>query len=243
MLPTYNEKDNLEKLVREILSVHKCPDILIIDDSSPDGTGEIADKLSQEFGRVEVMHRPPKSGRGTASLDGFKYAIDRGYDYYLEMDVDFSHDPKELPKLLEAPEEIDMVIASRFAKGGRVVGWSFKRHLLHFAAEVAIKIILGSPCKDNTNGYKRYSVEKLKRVDFSKLPFTGYAAHTILANLFYRDGFKLKEVPSVFVDRQAGKSKNSLKEAWRGIADMMKFRFMCLRRGVKYFLDSGSRPE
>jgi len=236
MLPTYNEKDNLENLIRELINIESEIDILIIDDSSQDGTGEIADRLSQEFPQVIVMHRPPKSGRGTASKDGYNYAIENGYDHYLEMDVDHSHQPKELPSILEASKEADLVIGSRFVPGGGVDGWGFKRRLMHFGADVAVKILLGTPNTDHTNGYRCYSVDMLKKIDLDKLDFTGYASHTLLENILYKAGFKIKEVPSFFINREKGASKNSWREAVKGIIALIKHRWAYICHGYKYFL-------
>lgn len=237
MLPTYNERENLENLVREIISTEPRVDILIIDDSSPDGTGEIANRLSSEFDRIKVVHRPPKSGRGTASQYGYKYAIDNKYEYYVEMDVDHSHNPGDLPKILNAAHDADMVIASRFVAGGGVEGWNWKRKLLHWGADVAVKLILGTPNTDHTNGYRCYSVATLAKIDFSRLKFGGYVEHTILENVYHKAGFTIKEVPSVFRKRHGGDSKMGKKEMIDGIVDMIKFRWNLLHKGVNYYLN------
>ncbi|MBI2092037.1 MAG: polyprenol monophosphomannose synthase [Deltaproteobacteria bacterium] len=236
MLPTYNEKENLEDLVTEILAVAPEVSILIIDDSSPDGTGAIALKLAKLHEQITVIERPPKSGRGTASTSGYKYAINKGFDYYMEMDVDHSHSPKELPAILEAAKNADMVIASRFLKGGSVEGWNLKRRLLHLAADIAVRLILGTPNTDHTNGYRCYRVGKLKKIDFKKLSFDGYVAHTLLENIYHRAGYIIKEVPSTFYNRTKGKSKMNKSEALEGIKNMIKFRLLTLRHGYKYFL-------
>jgi dolichol-phosphate mannosyltransferase len=235
-IPTYNECENLESLIEEIVRIAPDVDILVIDDTSPDGTGEIADLLAARHIQLKVMHRPPKSGRGTASLDGYRYAIKNAYDFYLEMDSDHSHNPAELPRILAAAGSADVIIGSRFLDGGLVRGWSFYRRFLHFAADCAIKIILGLSITDPTNGYHCYSVSMLSHVDFEKLNFKGYAAHTILKALLNMAGYKIKEVPSVFENRKKGTSKMSLKEASRGIRDMLSFRSRCLTRGYRYFL-------
>ena len=237
-IPTYNERENLEELVEKVVRTVPDLDILIIDDSSPDGTGEIADRLASRHIQLKVMHRPPKSGRGTASLDGYKYAIKNAYDYYLEMDCDHSHNPSELPGILAAADDADIVIGSRFMRGGRVEGWNTYRKLLHFSADCAIKTILGLHITDPTNGYHCYSVKMLARVDFERLNFQGYAAHTILKALFNKAGYKIKEVPSVFANRTKGSSKMNLKEASSGMRDMITFRSRCLTKGYEYFLKS-----
>lgn len=237
MLPTYNESENLESLAREIISVEPLIDILIIDDNSPDGTGEIADRLAGEFRQVKVMHRPAKSGRGSASHAGYKYAIDNGYDLYLEMDVDFSHPPKELPAMLKAAQNADLVIASRFVEGGGVGGWDWKRRLIHKAADFSVLVILGTPNTDHTNGYRCYTTDTLRKINFSRFKSKGFVEHTLLENIYYKAGFKIKEVPSFFPSRTKGESKIGSGEAWGGIKDMLRFRWKCIRHGYKYFLN------
>lgn len=236
MIPTYNEKENLEGLVDEIVLSAPMIDLLVIDDSSPDGTGEIADKLSEKYHHLNVIHRPPKSGRGSASVEGYKYAIKKGYDYYMEVDSDHSHSPKELPKFLETAKNADIVIGSRFLDGSAVKGWSLYRKLLHFAADCSIKVILGLNITDPTNGYHCYSVKMLQRVNFDRLKSDGYVAHTILKALLNMAGYKIKEIPSVFLNREKGKSKMSSNEARQGLKDMFAFRWKCFTKGYKYFL-------
>jgi len=236
MLPVYNEKDNLESLVRKIVSIAPDLDILIIEDSSPDGSGEIADKLAREFLQIRVIHRPPKSGRGTCSLDGYNYAIDRGYEFYLEIDVDHSHRPEELPEILNAAKDADLVIGSRFMKGGSVMNWGWKRHLLHFMASIFTRVMLGTPNTDHTNGLRCYSVKMLKHIDFSKLKSHGYCAHSILENVIWRAGYKIKELPSQFLNRTHGDSKMSRHEAINGVKDIVNHRIELIKHGNSYFL-------
>lgn len=236
MLPTYNERENLESLVREIIATAPEMHLLIIDDSSPDKTGEIADRLAREFSQVHVLHRPPKSGRGTASLEGYTYAIEQGYSHYMEFDCDFSHDPTEIPRMIEtAGLETDLAIASRFMRGGRVVGWPWKRHLLHFMADCAVRLILGTPNTDHTNGFRCYRVEVLKKIDFSKIDSGGYVAHTILENILHVTGHVIREFPSVFYERRHGFSKMQKSEAIHGLRDMLCYRFQRLRFGIGHF--------
>lgn len=236
MIPTYNERENLEGLVKKIVQVAPSLDILVIDDSSPDGTGDIADRLSREYPQLKVLHRPPKAGRGTASVAGYKYAINKDYDRYLEVDADHSHPPEELPGILSAAEGADLVIGSRFIDGCLVQGWSPYRRFLHFAADLSIRLILGLNITDPTNGYHCYSVEMLKHVNFDRFKSEGYVAHTILKALLNKAGYKIKEIPSVFISREKGRSKMSGKEARRGMLDMLKFRWICITRGREYFL-------
>lgn len=235
VLPTYNEAENLERLVRKILEVVPELDLLIIDDSSPDGTGDIADKLAIENFRVKAVHRPVKSGRGSATMTGFKSAIDHGYDFVLECDVDFSHPPEDIPKLLEAAKDADLVIASRFVNGGHVEGWNWKRKMIHFAADLSVKVILGTPNTDHTNGFRCYRVEKLKSLDLNKLGGFGYIGQTVVENIFYKLGYKIKEVPTVFRDRTHGVSKMGKSEMVNGMKSMLKLRWNYIKHGVKYY--------
>jgi dolichol-phosphate mannosyltransferase len=235
ILPTYNEAENLGRLVTKILEVAPELDVLIIDDSSPDGTGKIADSLAIENFRVKAMHRSAKSGRGSATVTGFKYAIAHRYDFVLECDVDFSHPPEDIPKILEAAKEADLVIASRFVGGGSVSGWNWKRKLIHFAADMAVKAVLGTPNTDHTNGFRCYRIEKLKTFDLDKLGGFGYIGQTILENLFYRFGYRIEEVPTAFKDREMGVSKMGKSEMVNGMKAMLKLRWTCLTRGANYY--------
>ena len=235
VLPTYNEAGNLDKLMGEILRLHDGPDIIVIDDSSPDGTGDIADRMAEKSEKVSVIHRPAKSGRGSATASGFQHAIDNGYDYVMEMDVDFSHSPCEIPGLMKAALDADLVIASRFVPGGQVAGWNWVRKLIHFAADMTVKIILGTPNTDHTNGFRCYRVEKLRQIDFEKFTQFGYIGQTLLENIFHKIGFKIKEVPSVFKERLAGESKMGHSEMINGVVSMLKYRWICHKEGIEYY--------
>jgi len=235
VLPTYNESENLERLIREIQRVEPNLDILVIDDSSPDGTGEIADRLATESMHLQVIHRPAKSGRGSATARGFQYAIENGYDFVLEIDVDFSHPPSDIPKLLEAAPGADLVIASRFIKGGGVEGWNWTRKAIHFAADLSVKVILGTPNTDHTNGFRCYRVEKLKTIAFDKLVGMGYVGQTLLENIFHRLGYTIEEVPTIFKDREHGVSKMGKGEMVNGLKNMIKLRGNCMKHGISYY--------
>lgn len=235
ILPTYNEAENIGRLVEEILDVRPEVDVLIIDDNSPDGTGALADKLAIDNFRVKAVHRPAKSGRGSAIVDGFKYAMKNGYDFVLEMDVDFSHLPSQIPMLLETAQNADLVIASRFVESGEVEGWNWKRHLIHFAADLSVKVILGTPNTDHTNGFRCYRVEKLKNVDFDHLAGFGYVGQTLLENIIFRLGYKIEEIPTVFKNRERGKSKMGRNEMLSGLKAMLKLRWNLMTKGIKYY--------
>lgn len=225
VLPTYNEIDNIERLSREILALVNRPDILIIDDSSPDGTGDAADKLAVEFkDRVRVVHRPRKSGRGSATTLGCKYAAEQGYIFVMEMDCDFSHDPKDIPRLLETAKDADLVIGSRHLKGGKIVGWNWIRHLNSTFANLYTKLVLGTPTTDHTNGFRCYRVSALEKIPFEKFEASGFVRQTLLEYVVYKMGFRIKEVPVIFVDRRLGMSKMSWGERFGGLWSILKLR-------------------
>jgi dolichol-phosphate mannosyltransferase len=183
---------------------------LIVDDASPDGTGEIAETLAQESPRVRVMHRPGKQGLGTAYVAGFQYALAGGYDRVVEMDADFSHRPEDLPRLLEAAETADVVVGSRKVRGGRVVGWSPLRHILSAGGSLYTRLVLGLPVKDCTSGFMCLHRSVLSALDFARVRSNGYSFLLEMKYLCYRSGFRLVEVPIVFPDRKVGRSKMSL---------------------------------
>jgi dolichol-phosphate mannosyltransferase len=210
IIPTYNERDNIQPLVTAVLAAEPSLDVLIVDDASPDGTGEIAETLAQESSRVRVMHRPGKQGLGTAYVAGFRYALAGGYDRVVEMDADFSHRPEDLPRLLEAAETADVVVGSRKVRGGRVVGWSPLRHILSAGGSLYTRLVLGLPVKDCTSGFMCLHRSVLSALDFARVRSNGYSFLLEMKYLCYRSGFRLVEVPIVFPDRKVGRSKMSL---------------------------------
>lgn len=226
-LPTYNERENIERLVEKIFETVANVNVLVIDDNSPDGTGQIADKLSQKYpGRVIVKHRAGKLGLGSAIMEGFKYAMLNNYDFVINMDCDFSHDPSELPSVLKAAEGADLVIASRHVKGGEIVGWNSKRRFLHWGAQQYTNIVLGRYVTDHTNSYKAYRVKMLEKLPLQKMleAGTGFVWHTLLSHVAHKKGYRIAEVPSTFVDRQAGRSKMSQEEMIGGLIAILKMR-------------------
>lgn len=224
VMPTYNEKDNIGKMVEAIHSLGRGFHILIVDDNSPDGTGEIADGLAKENERVHVMHRPRKSGLGTAYMDGFRYALDRGMEYIFEMDADFSHDPKYLPVMLDAMEDADLVIGSRYCEGVRVDGWRFRRLLLSKFANMFASYIIIIPVWDFTAGFKCYRREVLERIDFGKIRSDGYAFQIEMKTYTYRLGFRIREVPIIFYGRASGESKLSKRIAREAFWTVLRLR-------------------
>jgi len=206
VVPTYNEKDNLEPIVRAIHTFLET-DVLVVDDGSPDGTGAIADRLAAQDARIHVLHRQGKQGLGTAYLAGFAFAIGRGYERVCEMDADFSHAPWDLPRLVVASDSAELVIGSRYVRGGCTVGWDFKRRLLSRGANLYTRMWLGSGIRDNTAGFRCFHTAALQELDLAAVSAQGYAFQIEMAFRIVRAGFRVREIPIHFVDRQVGKSK------------------------------------
>src|SRR3972149_9819 len=175
IIPTYNEKENIEKIVPAVLGTDPCLSVLIVDDNSPDGTGQMADRMVSANDRIFVLHREKKSGLGQAYLAGFKWGLEKGFDYLFEMDADFSHDPKYLPDFLQAIKEADLVIGSRYISGVNVINWPMGRLLLSYYANVSSRIVTGLPLKDATGGFKCYRRQVLEAIDFTNVRSNGYS--------------------------------------------------------------------
>src|SRR6266516_3854764 len=207
VIPTYNEAENLERLVEMVLAQGPF-DVLVVDDNSPDGTGAIAGALGDRYpGRVVVLHRPAKQGLGTAYRAGFGYALARGYAYLFEMDADFSHDPKALPQLRAALNKADMVLGSRYVRGGATANWTFARQLLSRCGSLYAALVLGLPFHDLTGGFKGFAARVLQSLDLDAIQSNGYAFQIEVTYRAYRSGFRIVEYPITFVDRRLGKSK------------------------------------
>jgi dolichol-phosphate mannosyltransferase len=208
-LPTYDEKDNVVPMVEAILAATPEVDVLVIDDNSPDGTGRLADGIAARQPRVHVLHRAGKQGLGKAYLAGFAWALERGYRFVLEMDADFSHDPAYLPGMLEAAREADLVLGSRNVPGGGTRNWGVGRKLISRGGSLYARTILGIPVRDLTGGFKCFRREVLEAIDLPSVECTGYAFQIELTYRALRKGFRVKEIPIVFVDRRVGHSKMS----------------------------------
>ncbi len=208
-LPTYDERENLEPIVAAILAATPDVDVLVIDDNSPDGTGELADRIAAREPRVHVLHRPGKQGLGKAYLAGFDWALARGYRLILEMDADFSHNPRYLPVLLEKAREADLVLGSRNVEGGGTVNWGVGRKVLSRGGSFYARTILGIPVRDLTGGFKCFRREVLEAIDLPTVECSGYAFQIELTYRALRKGFRVAEVPIVFEDRRVGHSKMS----------------------------------
>jgi len=208
-LPTYNEKDNVVPITAAILAATPDVEVLVIDDNSPDGTGRLADDVAARESRVHVLHRLGKEGLGKAYLAGFDWALSRGYDYVLEMDADFSHDPARLPAMLEAIRDADLVLGSRNIPGGGTVNWSPIRKLISRGGSFYARTILGIPVRDLTGGFKCFRRQVLEAIDLPTVECSGYAFQIELTYRAIRKGYRVREIPIVFVDRRVGQSKMS----------------------------------
>ena len=213
IIPTYNEKENIEKIIRAVLSLEKSFHILVIDDGSPDGTAAIVKGLMEtDFpGQLFIVERSGKLGLGTAYITGFKWALQHGYDYIFEMDADFSHNPNDLPRLYDAcaKEGYDLAIGSRYISGVNVVNWPMGRVLMSYFASKYVRFITGFQVHDTTAGFKCYKRRVLETIDLDSIRFKGYAFQIEMKFTTYKCGFKIKEVPVVFVNRVEGTSKMS----------------------------------
>jgi dolichol-phosphate mannosyltransferase len=206
-IPTYNESENIEKIIAKILSRHESIEVLIIDDNSPDKTGDMVAEMMSSNSRIHLLRRDRKMGLGTAYVAGFKYAIEKKFDYIFEMDADFSHDPNEIPNFLKAIDTADEVIGSRYCKGVNVINWPMKRLLLSYFANIYTKIITGLPVTDATGGFKCYRREALESLDLNKIHSNGYSFQIEITFKIWKKGFRIKEIPIVFIDRMSGISK------------------------------------
>ena len=211
IIPTYNEKENIEKIIRAVFALEGGFNILVIEDGSPDGTAAIVRHLQEEFPeRLFMIERQGKLGLGTAYITGFKWSVGKGYDYIFEMDADFSHNPEDLPKLYEACRSgADLAIGSRYCNGISVINWPIGRVIMSYYASVYVRTVLGMKVYDTTAGFKCYSRRVLETIDLDKVKMKGYGFQIEMKYSTYKLGFKIQEVPIIFVDRKEGTSKMS----------------------------------
>jgi len=209
LIPTYNERENISLIVSRLRAAVPEADVLILDDNSPDGTGAIADALAAADGQVRVLHRKSKEGLGAAYLAGFAWALERGYDVLVEMDADGSHQPEQLPSLLMALADADVVLGSRWAPGGSVVNWPIHRKALSVGGNVYVRVLLGMPIGDATGGFRAYRASALRVLDLQEVDSQGYCFQVDLAWRAIRAGLSVVEVPITFVERTIGDSKMS----------------------------------
>src|SRR3989338_8537996 len=227
MVPTYNEAGNIGKLLNE-LSLYNV-DIVVVDDNSPDGTAEIVKDIMKGNDKFHLLLRKEKRGRGNAGKDGYKYCLENGADYILEMDADFSHEPRDVPRLIEAMNDADVVLGSRFAEGGSQVGRNILRRTITFFANLYIRLLLGLKVKDCNSGFRCFMREVLEGIDAGKIFSTG---PDIVQEVLYKahlKGFKIKEIPIVFHERVKGESKLGWKQLWRGYLMVLKLKYMHLK--------------
>ncbi|MDR0965066.1 MAG: polyprenol monophosphomannose synthase [Myxococcales bacterium] len=226
IIPTYNELENLEPITSAVLDSLPRADVLIVDDNSPDGTGEKAAALAARNPRVHVLHREAKQGLGRAYLAGFDWALARPYRFIFEMDADFSHDPKRLPALIEAAEQgADLVLGSRYVQGGGTVNWGFSRQAISQCGSLYARTILGIPVRDLTGGFKCFRREVLEGIDLKTVQSVGYAFQVELTYRAIQRGFKVREIPILFEDRRVGQSKMSRKIFFEAATMVWKLRF------------------
>lgn len=209
VIPTYNERENLPKLTERLLNLPVEVDMLVVDDNSPDGTGQLADALSRTHSRLHVLHRQTKDGLGRAYIAGFQWALERDYEYVFELDGDFSHDPGEIPSFLKAAEDADCVLGTRYKGGIRVINWPLSRLMLSKGAGMYVRIVTGMPFSDPTGGYKCFRRRALEALQLDQIQSNGYSFQIELTHRLWRQGMRIVEVPIVFTDRIMGSSKMS----------------------------------
>ena len=225
VIPTYDERDNVKRMAEAVLSQSFTFDLhlLFVDDNSPDGTGDVIEEMMKSEPRIHCLHREKKEGLGRAYVAGFKRAIELGAERIVQMDCDFSHDPKDLPRLIA--EDADLVIGSRYVKGGDTPGWPFKRRLISRAGGIFIRTVTGMPLRDPTGGFKCWRVSTLKRIDFETVGSKGYSFQLEMNHRTWKAGCSIKEIPIVFTDRVAGYSKITAGIATESIKIALKLRF------------------
>lgn len=237
IIPTYNEKENIEKIIRTVFALPKSFHILIIDDGSPDGTASIVrDLMQDEFAdRLFMVERQGKLGLGTAYICGFKWALEHGYDFVFEMDADFSHNPEDLPRLYHAcaDEGFDVAVGSRYVSGVNVVNWPMGRVLMSYYASRYVQFVTGIPVRDTTAGFKCYRRRVLETVDLDAIRFKGYAFQIEMKFTAYKLGFKIKEVPVIFVNRREGTSKMSGGIFGEALFGVMRLRWAAITGKIK----------
>ncbi len=227
-MPTYNEAENIEKIIPVVLAQSPELDILVIDDNSPDKTGDIVEAISRQNPRVKLIRRERKLGLGTAYVMGFKYALEQGYDYCFEMDADFSHPPEKIPEMIALLKDYDLVIGSRYSDGISIVNWPMKRLLLSYFACLYARKVTGCPVRDLTAGFKAYRCDMLRKLDLNQLREDGYGFQIEIDFMIWRKGGRIKEIPIIFTERRAGVSKMSRRIIWRAFVLVLRLRLQRL---------------
>ena len=228
VIPTFNESENILRLIPLVLEQAAGVEVLVVDDGSPDGTGTMVRTMAEADPRVHLLARSAKMGLGTAYVAGYKYALGGSYDFVFEMDADFSHNPKEIPVFLEKAREVDLVVGSRYTNGVRVLNWPMERLLLSWTANIWTRFMTGLPLNDATGGFKCYRIAVLRGIDLGSIRSNGYAFQIEMSYKAWRKGFRLGEIPIVFADRHAGTSKMSKHIVYEAFFMLWKLRFRSL---------------
>jgi len=223
VIPTYNEVDNVREMIPRLMRMSSDIHVLVVDDSSPDGTADAVRKLQGDNPRIHLLQRPGKMGLGSAYIAGFRYALERDFDVIFEMDADFSHDPDAIPKFWEAIEDHDVVLGSRYLHGVTVVNWPLKRLILSYGANTYVRLMTGLPVSDATGGFKAFRRDALEAVDLDQIRSDGYSFQVEMTFHLYRKGFRIKEIPIIFADRRVGISKMNNKIIWEAIWMVWRF--------------------
>jgi len=230
IVPTYNERENIRRLIDTVLVQDARIDMLIVDDGSPDGTGALVDEIRATNDRVHVLHRPRKMGLGTAYIAGFRWALARDYEYVLEMDADFSHDPIHLPQFLRAAEDADLVLGSRYQQGRvTVVNWPIARLILSYCANIYARAVTGLPVWDATGGFKCFRRSVLEAIDLDRVRSNGYAFQIEMSFRAWKRNFQITEIPIIFVDRTEGTSKMSKSIVREAVWMVWRLRWWAMR--------------
>ncbi len=232
IMPTYNERENLPVIAKAVLEQDPRLDLLVVDDNSPDGTGELGDELAATNERIKLIHRPEKMGLGTAYIAGFKWALEKSYEYVFEMDADHSHDPRYLPDFLKEIQDNDLVLGSRYLRGVAVVNWPMSRLLLSWSANKYARLVTGVPMTDLTGGFKCYRRTVLEALDLDKVKSEGYSFQIEVTSRAWARKFRIKEIPIIFVDRTEGESKMNRRIIWEAVWMVWKIRLWRIFRRI-----------
>jgi dolichol-phosphate mannosyltransferase len=225
IVPTYNERENLPTMAERLSKLPIPVDLLVVDDNSPDGTGQIADELAAKNPSIHVLHRSEKNGLGRAYCAGFGWALERDYEFIMEIDGDFSHNPDDIPRFIEAAQDADLVLGSRYCNGIRVINWPLRRLLLSTSAARYVQIITGMPFSDPTGGFKCFRRRTLQSINLDAVRSNGYSFQIELTHIIWRNGMKIVEIPIIFTDRFLGTSKMSRKIVWEALAMVWRLLF------------------
>ena len=217
VIPTYNEIDNIKNIIYAVLEAVPSINVLIVDDNSPDGTAAAVDEMKKQDARIHLLKRPGKMGLGTAYCDGFTYCLEQNFDIICQMDADFSHDPKDLPRLIAETKDNDLVIGSRYISGVNVVNWPLSRLILSYGASIYSRIITGLKIKDTTGGFKCFRAEMLQKIDLKKIRSNGYGFQIEMNYKTWKKGGRIKEVSIIFIDRRSGVSKMNKSIIWEAV--------------------------